>query len=169
MARTALLTGVPRFTHDIGPLDTFVNRAGITADVMQHRMTPDMSRHVIESMRRQQCGRFINIGSVNAGQGQAGRCNDAASKAGVPGFTRALARGSASKNATVNAIAPGYCDTDMVAGVAPATLQRIAASLPPGRLGLPTEAGRVAVFPAADEAAYSPGGTIDVNGGQPVR
>ncbi|UOD29001.1 acetoacetyl-CoA reductase [Massilia violaceinigra] len=176
--------GVMQFTHDIGPVDILVNNAGITADAMLHRMTPEqwlnvvqtnlgsmfnMSRNVIESMRQRQFGRIINISSVNGQQGQVGQSNYAASKAGILGFTKALARESASKNVTVNAIAPGYCDTGMVAGVEAGTLRQIMASIPAGRLGLPAEVGRAAVFLAADDAAYITGATIDVNGGQAMR
>ncbi|MDQ1829125.1 acetoacetyl-CoA reductase [Massilia scottii] len=176
--------GVLEVTHDIGPVDILVNNAGVTADAMLHRMTPEqwmnvvqinlgsifnMSRNVIESMRQRHFGRIINISSINGQQGQLGQTNYAASKAGVLGFTKALARESASANVTVNAIAPGYCDTDMVAGIASDILHNIVASIPVGRLGLPAEVDRVAAFLAAEDAAYITGATVDVNGGQSMR
>ncbi len=148
---------------------------------MLHRMTPEqwmavihnnlgsmfnMARNVIEGMRLRQFGRIVNISSINGRKGQAWQANYAASKAGVLGFTRALALESASKNITVNAIAPGYCDTDMLSSLAPETLQRIVAAIPAGRLGAPADAGRMAAFLASDDAGYITGATFDVNGGQ---
>lgn len=173
--------GVLQVERDLGPVDILVNNAGITSDAMLHRMTPEqwqtvmqtnlgsmfnMSRNVIEGMRARQFGRIINLSSINGRKGQAGQANYAASKAGVLGLTRALALESAGKQITVNAIAPGYCDTDMVAAVAPDTLQRIIASIPVGRLGTPAEVGRMAAFLAAEEAGFITGACFDVNGGQ---
>lgn len=172
--------GILEVQHDLGPVDILINNAGITSDAMLHRMTPEqwmnvlqtnlgsmfnMSRNVIEGMRLRQFGRIVNISSINGRKGQAGQTNYAASKAGVLGFTKALALESAAKNITVNAIAPGYCDTDMVAALPPETLQRIIAAIPAGRLGTPADVGRTAVFLASDEAGYINGATVDVNGG----
>ena len=126
----------------------------------------NMSRNVIEGMRLRRWGRIVNISSVNGRKGQAGQCNYAASKAGVLGFTKALALESAAHNITVNAIAPGYCDTDMLSSLTPDTRQRIIAAIPAGRLGTPPDIGRIAAFLAADEAGYINGATIDANGGQ---
>lgn len=173
--------GLLQIAQDLGPIEILVNNAGVIADAMLHRMTAEqwtnviqtnlgsmfnMSRNVIEGMRLRQFGRIVNISSINGRKGQAGQSNYAASKAGVIGFTRALALESASKNITVNAIAPGYCDTDMLASLAPETLQRIIAAIPAGHLGLPSDIGRVAAFLASDDAGYINGATIDVNGGQ---
>ncbi|WP_164557791.1 SDR family NAD(P)-dependent oxidoreductase [Massilia atriviolacea] len=176
MARTASVTGVLQFTHDIGPVDIFANSASIPADVMLRHMTPErwptvlqddpgsmlrMSGDAIVSMRQRQFGRIIDIGAVNARQGQAGQCNYAASKAGVPGLPRALVRESASRHVTVNATAPVCCDTGVVASRAPATPQRTEASIPSGRLDLPAEVVRA--------AACITGATVDVTGAQSVR
>jgi acetoacetyl-CoA reductase len=173
--------GVAEVADALGPVEILVNNAGITADTMLHRMTPDqwwrvintnlgsmfnMSRHVIEGMRERNFGRIINITSINGQKGQMGQCNYAAAKAGIIGFTKALALEGARKNVTVNAIAPGYCDTAMVAAVAPDILQSIIAGIPVGRLGTPDDIGRVAAFLAEDNAGYITGATINVNGGQ---
>lgn len=173
--------GILEVERDLGPVDILVNNAGVIADAMLHRMTPEqwsnviqvnlgsmfnMSRNVIAGMRQRRFGRIINISSVNGRKGQAGQCNYAASKAGVLGFTRALALESAASNITVNAIAPGYCDTDMLSSLAPETRERIIATIPAGRLGTPADVGRIAAFLAADEAGYINGATIDANGAQ---
>jgi acetoacetyl-CoA reductase len=173
--------GILEVEQDLGPVDILVNNAGVIADAMLHHMTPEqwmnviqtnlgsmfnMSRNVIEGMRVRQFGRIVNISSINGRKGQAGQTNYAASKAGVLGFTRALALEAASKNITVNAIAPGYCDTEMVSTLPSEILQRIIAAIPVGRLGLPADVGRTAVFLSSDEAGFINGATIDVNGGQ---
>jgi acetoacetyl-CoA reductase len=166
--------------QELGPVDILVNNAGIIADAMLHHMTPEqwinviqtnlgsmynMSRNVVDGMRKRQFGRIINISSINGRKGQAGQCNYAASKAGILGFTKALALESASKNIAVNAIAPGYCDTDMLASLAPETRAHIVAAIPAGRLGAPADIGRMAAFLASDDAGYINGATFDVNGG----
>lgn len=173
--------GILEAEHDLGPIDILINNAGVIADSMLHRMTPEqwlnviqtnlgsmfnMTRNVIEGMRTRQFGRVVNISSINGRKGQAGQTNYAASKAGVLGFTKALALESASKNITVNAIAPGYCDTDMLASLAPETRQQIIAAIPAGRLGSPADVGRAAVFLVSEEAGFINGATLDVNGGQ---
>lgn len=173
--------GVLQIESQLGAVDILVNNAGITSDAMLHRMTPEqwltviqtnlgsmfnMSRNVIEGMRTRQFGRIVNLSSINGRKGQAGQTNYAASKAGVLGMTRALALESAAKHITVNAIAPGYCDTGMVASVAPDTMQRIIATIPVGRLGMPAEVARVAVFLASEDAGFITGACFDVNGGQ---
>jgi len=173
--------GLARVEDRLGPVDILVNNAGITRDSMLHRMSPEqwaevittnlgsvfnMSRLVIAGMRQREYGRIINISSINGEKGQAGQSNYAAAKAGILGFTRSLALENASKHITVNAIAPGYCDTAMVAAVAPEVLQAIVAGIPAGRLGTPDDIARMVAFLAADEAGYITGATFNVNGGQ---
>lgn len=173
--------GLLQIEHDLGPVDVLINNAGVIADAFLHHMTPEqwlnviqtnlgsmfnMSRNVIEGMRTRRFGRIVNVSSVNGRKGQAGQSNYCASKAGVLGFTRALALESAANSITVNAIAPGYCDTELLSSLAPETLQKIIASIPAGRLGLPSEIGRIVAFLASDEAGYINGATFDVNGGQ---
>ncbi|PHV07100.1 beta-ketoacyl-ACP reductase [Janthinobacterium sp. BJB412] len=177
----ACRAGVARVSEELGAPDILVNNAGVTADAMLHKMTPEqwwlviqtnlgsmfnMSQQVIEGMRQRAFGRIVNISSINGRKGQLGQCNYAAAKAGILGFTKALALEGARKNITVNAIAPGYCDTSMVAAVAPETLQAIIAGIPVGRLGKPDEIGRMVAFLVAEESGFITGATFDVNGGQ---
>jgi acetoacetyl-CoA reductase len=177
----ACADGLARVERELGPVDILVNNAGVTRDAMLHRMSPEqwssvlntnlnsmfnMCRHVIEGMRQRGYGRIVNISSINGEKGQFGQSNYAAAKAGILGFTRALALESATKNITVNAIAPGYCDTDMVAAVAPDVLRSIVAAIPVGRLGTPADIGRMVVFLADEQAGFITGATFDVNGGQ---
>lgn len=177
----ACAAGVAGVTEALGPIDVLVNNAGITADAMFHRMDSgqwravlqtnldsmfNMTRPLIEGMRGRRFGRIINISSVNGRKGQAGQSNYAASKAGMLGFTKALALENASHNVTVNAVAPGYCDTAMMAGVRPDILQTIVAGIPVGRLGPPADVARVVAFLASDDAGFITGATFDVNGGQ---
>lgn len=177
----ACRTGISKIEHDFGPVDILVNNAGITSDAMLHRMSQDqwwrvintnlgsmfnMSRHVIEGMRDKGFGRIINISSVNGEKGQVGQSNYAAAKAGILGFTKALALETARKNVTVNAIAPGYCDTDMLTAVAPDILKTIIANIPVGRLGSPADIARTVAFLAAEESGFITGATFDINGGQ---
>lgn len=177
----ACRVGISQVVHELGPIDILVNNAGITSDAMLHRMQPDqwwqvihtnlgsmfnMSRHVIDGMRERGFGRIVNISSVNGEKGQLGQTNYAAAKAGILGFTKSLALEGARKNVTVNAIAPGYCDTDMVAAVSPEVLQDIIASIPVGRLGTPADIGRMVAFLVAEEAGFITGATFDINGGQ---
>ena len=165
----------------LGPVDVLVNNAGITRDAMLHKMTLqqwrevldvdlggcfNMCRAAIAGMRQRRFGRIINISSVNALTGQIGQCNYAAAKAGMLGLTRALALEAASHQITVNAIAPGYTDTAMVAAVPPEALQRVLQSVPAGRLGTPDEIARGVLFLAADAAGFINGSTLHINGGK---
>jgi acetoacetyl-CoA reductase len=174
--------GVAAVTRDLGgPVEILVNNAGITRDAMLHKMTPaqwndviatdltscfNMCRVVIEGMRERAFGRIVNISSVNGQKGQVGQTNYAAAKAGLLGFTKALALETATKGITVNAVAPGYIATDMVAAVATDVLDRIKAQIPIGRLGRPEDVARTVEFLVSDEAAFITGATINANGGQ---
>ena len=165
----------------LGPIEVLVNNAGITRDAMLHKMTPqqwneviyvnlasifNMSRQVIEGMRERGFGRIVNISSINGQKGQMGQANYSAAKAGVIGFTKALAQETASKGITVNAVAPGYIDTEMVAQVPQTVLDRIVAGIPVGRLGRGEEIAACVAFLARDDAAFITGATITANGGQ---
>ena len=177
----ACATGIAQVEHELGPIDILVNNAGITSDVALHHMTKEqwqrvidinlgsmfnMCRPIIEGMRERNFGRIINISSVNGQKGQFGQVNYSAAKSGILGFTRALALEGARKNVTVNAIAPGYCDTDMVSAMPPDVLKTIIAGIPVGRLGVPADVARTVVFLAKDEAEFVTGATFSVNGGQ---
>lgn len=169
--------------NEIGPVDILVNNAGITRDGFLHKTTPqhwhevvqtnldsvfNMSRLVIEGMRDRGFGRIINISSINGQAGQAGQTNYSAAKAGIIGFTKALAQESASKGITVNAIAPGYIDTEMVRAVPANVMQKILEKIPVKRLGKAEEIAAMVVFLASDQAAFATGATFAVNGGQYV-
>jgi acetoacetyl-CoA reductase len=173
--------GVKRIVSELGPVDVLVNNAGITRDTVLHRMTPEqwnaviqtnltscfnMSRLVIEGMRERGFGRIVNIGSVNGQAGQFGQVNYSAAKSGMHGFTKALAQEGASKGITVNAIAPGYIDTEMVRAVPPNVLEKIVARIPVGRLGHAEEIARGVLFLVSDEGAFITGSTLSINGGQ---
>jgi acetoacetyl-CoA reductase len=164
-----------------GPIDILVNNAGITRDSVLHRMTPtqwqeviqtnlsacfNMARVVIDSMRERGFGRIVNIGSINGQAGQYGQVNYAAAKSGIHGFTKALAQEGAAKGITVNAVAPGYVDTDMVRAVPPAVLEKIIAKIPVGRLGHAEDIARGVLFLVADDADFITGTTLSINGGQ---
>ncbi len=157
-----------------------VNNAGITRDVMLHKMLEKdwydvmhvnldscyhMCRAVINPMRDKKYGRIVNISSINAQAGQIGQTNYSAAKAGIIGFTKALARESASKNITVNAIAPGYVMTDMVAQIPSEVLDKIVNLIPMARLGKPEDIARAVLFLASEEASYITGETLSINGG----
>lgn len=178
---SACREGVRQVEQEIGAIQVLVNNAGITRDTMLHRMTQEqwgdviatnlgsvfnMSRNVIEGMRERGFGRIINISSVNGERGQIGQANYAAAKAGILGFTKSLALESARKNITVNAIAPGYCDTDMVAAVPKDVLEKIVAGIPVGHLGSGSDIARLVLFLADDAAGFITGATLDINGGQ---
>lgn len=162
------------------PISILVNNAGITKDCMMHKMSNDNWRNVIDinlsscfnmcsavinQMRAQNFGRIINISSVNGIRGQLGQSNYSAAKAGVIGFTKALARESAAKGVTVNSIAPGYTITEMVNKIPAQVLDEIVASIPVGRLGKPSEIARAVLFLADADAGFITGETISVNGG----
>ncbi len=177
----ACCENVARIERELGPVDVLVNNAGITRDAFLHKTTPhhwrevvdtnldsvfNMCRNVIEGMRSRGFGRIINISSINGQMGQAGQTNYSAAKAGIIGFTKALAQESASKGITVNAIAPGYIDTDMVRAVAPEILNKIIEKIPVKRLGKAEEIAAMVVFLASDKAAFATGATFTLNGGQ---
>ena len=164
-----------------GSVVILINNAGITRDGAIHKMNEDnwkavidtnlnscfnMSRCVIEKMREQQFGRIVTISSVNGQLGQFGQTNYSAAKAGVLGFTKALARETAAKGITVNAVAPGYIETDMVKAVPEDVLKKIISGIPVGRLGQAEEIARAVCFLVADEAGFITGETLSVNGGQ---
>ncbi|WP_292286030.1 acetoacetyl-CoA reductase [Marivita sp.] len=176
----ACAKGVRDVEDAIGPLDILVNNAGVNKDGMFHKMDREdwdavigvdlgsmfnVTRHVIGGMRERGFGRIINISSVNAARGQMGQTNYCAAKAGVEGFTRALARESASKGITVNAIAPGYADTSMVEAVPDEMIEKILKMVPMSRLAEPDEIGRWVRFLAAEDAGFVTGATLPVNGG----
>ena len=173
--------GVANVTEELGPVEVLVNNAGITRDATVHKMGPDqwqavidtnlgscfnMSHAVIDSMPARGFGRIVNIGSINGQAGQYGQVNYAAAKSGIYGFTKALAQEGAGKGITVNAIAPGYIDTDMVAAVPETVLEKIVARIPVGRLGKAEEIARGVLFLAADHAGFITGSTLSINGGQ---
>jgi acetoacetyl-CoA reductase len=173
--------GVRRVEFELGPVDVLVNNAGITRDGLFHKMTADqwrevinvdlhslfyMTRPVIEGMRTRGFGRIVNISSINGQKGQFGQVNYSTAKAGVIGFTKALAQESAAKGVTVNCIAPGYIDTDMVHDVPQATLDKIIGGIPVGRLGRADEIARAVLFFADENAGFVTGATLSANGGQ---
>ncbi len=174
--------GVGRITRDLGPIDVLVNNAGITRDAALHRMTKaqwsdvirtnldsvfNMTRLVIDSMRSRNFGRIISISSINGRKGQFGQTNYSAAKAGLVGFSKALALEGAAKNITANVLAPGYINTEMVAAVPKDVLDtKILPLIPVGRLGTAEEIARCVVFLAADEAGFITGACLDANGGQ---
>jgi acetoacetyl-CoA reductase len=170
-----------RIAAEIGPIEILVNNAGITRDGTMHRMTFEqwnaviqtnltscfnMSRCVIDGMRERNFGRIVNIGSINGQAGQYGQVNYAAAKSGIHGFTKALAQEGAAKGITVNAIAPGYIDTEMVRAVPEEVLKKIVARIPVGRLGGAAEIARGVLFLVADDAGFITGSTLSINGGQ---
>jgi len=172
---------VDAVTAELGPIDILVNNAGITRDGVFHRMTSEqwsevirvnmdslfnMTRQVIEGMREREWGRIINISSINGQKGQIGQTNYSAAKAGVIGFTKALALENAKKGVTVNCVAPGYIDTEMVQAVPAKVLESIIGQIPAGRLGSGEEIADTVSFLAGERAAYVTGTTLSLNGGQ---
>jgi acetoacetyl-CoA reductase len=172
---------VEKVSAELGPIDVLVNNAGITRDGVFHRMTSEqwsevirvnmdslfnMTRQVIEGMREREWGRIINISSINGQKGQIGQTNYSAAKAGLIGFTKALALENAKKGITVNAIAPGYIDTEMVQAVPEKVLEGIIAGIPVGRLGRGEEIADMVAFLAGEHAGYVTGSTLSLNGGQ---
>ena len=177
----ACTQGVKAIEGALGPIEILVNNAGITRDSTMHRMSFEqwnaviqtnltscfnMSRAVIEGMRTRGFGRIVNIGSINGQAGQYGQVNYAAAKSGIHGFTKALAQEGAGRGITVNAVAPGYVDTEMVRAVPKDVLEKIVARIPVGRLGKAEDIARTVLFLVADDADFITGSTLSVNGGQ---
>ncbi|EZP71067.1 Acetoacetyl-CoA reductase [Sphingomonas paucimobilis] len=177
----ACLDGCAAVAEALGPVDIIVNNAGITRDGVLFKMSFDdwnevmrinlggcfnMAKAAFGGMRERGWGRIVNIGSVNGQAGQYGQVNYAAAKSGIHGFTKALAQEGARYGVTVNAIAPGYIDTDMVAAVPAPVLEKIVAKIPVGRLGQAQEIARGVAFLCSDDAAFITGSTLSINGGQ---
>jgi acetoacetyl-CoA reductase len=173
--------GVERVEAEVGPVDVIVNNAGITRDSTILKQTYEQWKAVIDTnlggcfnmakatfpgMRARGWGRIVNIGSINGQAGQYGQVNYAAAKSGIHGFTKALAQEGAKFGVTVNAIAPGYIDTDMVAAVPEDVLEKIVAKIPVGRLGHASEIARGVAFLVAEEGGFVTGSTLSINGGQ---
>jgi len=173
--------GIRRIEQELGPVEILINNAGITRDAVLHKMSPEqwgqviatnltscfnMCRLVIEGMRERGFGRIVNIGSINGQAGQYGQVNYAAAKSGIHGFTKALAQEGAGRGITVNAIAPGYVDTDMVRAVPQNVLDKIVARIPVGRLGHAEEIARGVLFLVSDQGGFVTGSTMSINGGQ---
>jgi acetoacetyl-CoA reductase len=177
----ATLAGCRQVEEEVGPIEVVVNNAGITRDGTLLKMSYDdwrdvmrinlggcfnMAKACFPGMRDRKWGRIVNIGSINGQAGQYGQVNYAAAKSGIHGFTKALAQEGARFGITVNAIAPGYIDTDMVAAVPENVLEKIVAKIPVGRLGQAEEIARAVSFLAAEDAGFITGSTMSVNGGQ---
>ena len=175
------MAAVAAITEEHGVVDIVVNNAGITRDGVLHRMSFDdwnevmrvnlggcfnMAKATFSGMRERGWGRIVNIGSINGQAGQYGQVNYAAAKSGIHGFTKALAQEGAKYGVTVNAIAPGYIDTDMVAAVPAPVLEKIVAKIPVGRLGQADEIARGVVFLTSDNGGFVTGSTMSINGGQ---
>ncbi|HET8612562.1 MAG TPA: acetoacetyl-CoA reductase [Sphingomonas sp.] len=173
--------GVRKVEAEIGPVDVVVNNAGITRDSTILKQSYEQWKAVIDTnlggcfnmakatfpgMKERKWGRIVNIGSINGQAGQYGQVNYAAAKSGIHGFTKALAQEGARFGITVNAIAPGYVDTDMVAAVPPDVLEKIVAKIPVGRLGKAQEIARGVAFLCAEDAGFVTGSTLSINGGQ---
>ena len=173
--------GIAKVEAELGPVEILVNNAGITRDGWFHKMDHaawsavlktnldsmfTMTKPVINGMRDRNFGRIINISSINGQKGQLGQVNYSTAKAGVIGFTKALALENARKGITVNCICPGYIDTDMVAAVSEKVLEGIVAQIPVGRLGKAEEIGTLVTYLASDEAAFMTGAVLTINGGQ---
>ena len=177
----ACLAGVQQVESELGPVDILVNNAGITRDGTMKKMSRqswdevldvnlggcfNMAKAVWGGMNERKYGRVVNIGSINGQAGQYGQVNYAAAKSGIHGFTKALAQEGARAGITVNAIAPGYIDTEMVAAVPPDVLEKIVAKIPVGRLGRATEIARGVTFLCSEEGGFITGSTLSINGGQ---
>jgi len=177
----ATLAGCRQVEEQVGPVDVLVNNAGITRDGTLLKMSFEdwydvmrinlggcfnMAKACFPGMRERQWGRIVNIGSINGQAGQYGQVNYAAAKSGIHGFTKALAQEGARFGITVNAVAPGYIDTDMVAAVPENVLEKIVARIPVGRLGHADEIARGVAFLASDGAGFVTGSTLSINGGQ---
>jgi acetoacetyl-CoA reductase len=177
----ACVEGCGKVEAELGPIDVLVNNAGITRDGTMKRMTRqawdevidvnlggcfNMAKAVFEGMQERKFGRIVNIGSINGQAGQYGQVNYAAAKSGIHGFTKALAQEGARGGVTVNAIAPGYIDTEMVAAVPEDVLAKIVARIPVGRLGKAEEIARGVAFLCGEQAGFITGSTLSINGGQ---
>jgi acetoacetyl-CoA reductase len=177
----ACLAGVAAVEADLGPVEIVVNNAGITRDGTMKRMAREswdevmdvnlggcfnMTKAVWDGMNGRKFGRIVNIGSINGQAGQYGQVNYAAAKSGIHGFTKALAQEGARAGITVNAIAPGYIDTEMVAAVPPDVLEKIVAKIPVGRLGKAEEIARGVTFLCSEDGGFITGSTLSINGGQ---
>ena len=173
--------GVKQVEEKLGTVDILVNNAGITKAAMAHKMSVEqwddvirvdldsvfyMTRCVLEGMREKSFGRIITISSINGQKGEMGIVNYSAAKAGVIGFTKALAQETARKNITVNAIAPGYINTELLADTPEKVMESIVSKIPVGRLGTVEEVSRIATFLSSEEAGFITGSTISANGGQ---
>jgi acetoacetyl-CoA reductase len=173
--------GVRKVEADLGSVDVLINNAGITRDTTIRKMGQqqwqevidtnlggcfNMTKGVFDGMTARKYGRIVNIGSINGQAGQYGQVNYAAAKSGIHGFTKALAHEGARFGVTVNAIAPGYIDTDMVAAVPEDVLQKIVAKIPVGRLGKAEEIARAVAFLVDENAGFITGSTLSINGGQ---
>ena len=172
---------VAKIEEELGPVSVLINNAGITRDGVLHKMREEdwhkvietnltscfsMSRAVVGGMRERGFGRIVNISSINGEKGQFGQTNYAAAKAGILGFTKALALETATKGITVNAICPGYIETDMTSAIKPEVLETIIKQIPAGRMGRPEEIAALVVFLASEKASFITGATLDANGGQ---
>jgi acetoacetyl-CoA reductase len=178
----ACAAGIKQVEEALGPVDILVNNAGITRDTTLHRMKPkqwqaviatnldslfNMTRNVIEGMRERGFGRIVSISSINGQKGQFGQANYSAAKAGLIGFTKAVAQENAAKGVTVNVVAPGYIGTERVRAVPEDVLKsKILPLIPVGRLGEPEEVARCVAFLASDDAGFITGSTLSANGGQ---
>lgn len=173
--------GCAQIADELGPIDILINNAGVTRDGILLKMSFEdwnevirinlggcfnMAKACFPGMRERGWGRIVNIGSVNGQAGQYGQVNYAAAKSGIHGFTKALAQEGAKNGVTVNAIAPGYIDTEMVAAVPEPVLEKIVAKIPVGRLGHAEEIARGVAFLCAEDAAFITGSTLSINGGQ---
>jgi acetoacetyl-CoA reductase len=172
---------VAKIEEELGEVAILVNNAGITRDGVLHKMPEEnwhsvietnltscfnMCRAVLAGMRERGFGRIINISSINGEKGQFGQTNYAAAKAGILGFSKALALETATKGITVNSICPGYIETDMTADIKPEILESIIKQIPAGRMGRPEEIAALVVFLASEKSAFITGATLDANGGQ---
>lgn len=169
-----------KLREEVGTVDVLVNNAGITRDGTFRRMTPEnwhavmntnlnslfnTSKQVVDDMLGKGWGRIINISSINGQRGQFGQVNYSAAKAGVHGFSMALAREVSGKGVTVNTVSPGYIATDMTAAIRPDILEGMISSIPAGRLGLPEEIASMVAWLASKDAAYATGADFSLNGG----
>ena len=172
--------GIRKVEDEHGPISILVNNAGISRDATLHKMTYlqwdevirtnltscfNVTRAVIDGMRARGWGRIVNIGSINGEMGQYGLANYSAAKAGVHGFTKAVALENAGKGITVNTIAPGYVDTDLLSGISPEVMEKLVAKIPVGRLGRAEEIAEAVVYLTSDKAGFITGSCLSINGG----